>query len=299
MVLGEGPSESGELPVNTRPIRNRPGYLVAVVLLVATTAHAQPVADPDPPAPPPPTDITPPPPTAAEKLTITARSVSRDGRCESVALIGARVRELDPDYYRRVFVADPEIAGCVAIDSRTLARGLPPALTPLSPTVSSSLRDHHSTAPPKSGGTAALTSLLVTLGGIGMVALGAKAESGPVVGLGLAAAFIGPTTGHIYAGHTWNGGLAVRLVSVAAVATGIGLVFRCFDGCRSSSDKLGADLGGLMLGVGSLTYVGATLYEIASASDAADRYNREHGSGMTVTAVPIPHGAGIGVTGRF
>ena len=46
----------------------------------------------------------------AEKLTMGARNASRDGRCDSIAIIGKRVNELDPTYYRTVFVVDATIA---------------------------------------------------------------------------------------------------------------------------------------------------------------------------------------------
>lgn len=58
----------------------------------------------------------------AELLTRSARNAARLGDCSTVAFLGKRVRDLDADHYRRVFVSDPVIQGCgrpaVASDAR-------------------------------------------------------------------------------------------------------------------------------------------------------------------------------------
>jgi hypothetical protein len=52
-------------------------------------------------------------PMMAERLTANARAAARSGDCKTVEAIGDRVNKLDPDYYARVFKADPIINACV------------------------------------------------------------------------------------------------------------------------------------------------------------------------------------------
>jgi len=176
---------------------------------------------------------------------------------------------------------DPDIPS-----TTTVVEKLTP-LTPLPP---------RSVVEAKNPFTAVVTSVVATLGGIGLVAIGAKEESITTVRIGLVAAFIGPTAGHLYARNWWNAGLGIRLASMAVAAGGAGLLLlRCFERCGDNTE----DLAGSLFVVGGLGYIGGTLYEIGGAATAASRYNREHDIGLQVTAAPIPHGAGLHVSGRF
>src|SRR5258706_8867517 len=56
---------------------------------------------------------SPPQPTMAEELTANAREAATKGQCAGVVLIGDRIRELDADYFERVFVNGPAVAGCL------------------------------------------------------------------------------------------------------------------------------------------------------------------------------------------
>lgn len=47
------------------------------------------------------------------ELARTASIEASLGRCSSAAILGARVQELDVDYYRTVLVADPAFATCL------------------------------------------------------------------------------------------------------------------------------------------------------------------------------------------
>jgi len=238
---------------------------LVVLLLLASTAHAE----------------------TPEQLTQTARNVARDGRCEALPAIGDRVRALDPDYYARVYAVDPVIAGCMHVDVR-LQLGGPPSLTPIRVAAPAP-------APigaPKSADAALGLSLGMTAGGLGLMIAGGKWNEPTISTTGTILFLVGPTTGHIYAGHTLNGGLAARAIGVVAGIAGLGLVLSCFDDCGTDNNS---DVGGVLLIGGGLLYVGGGLYEIATAPDAAHRYNREHGFEATV----VPTGNGIALAGRF
>ncbi|MBV8758495.1 MAG: hypothetical protein JO257_14515 [Deltaproteobacteria bacterium] len=238
---------------------------LAVLLLLAATAHAE----------------------TAEQLTQTARNVARDGRCEALPAIGDRVRAIDPEYYARVYALDPVIAGCAHLDARLQAGG-PPGMT--------ALRTVEPAPPvpvgsPKSPATAVWMSLGVTAGGLGLAALGGNLRVPAISTAGSLAFVIGPTTGHIYAGHTANAGLAARGIGALAGFVGAILIVSCIDGCSNNNGDLGA---GLFIG-GGLLYVGGAIYEIADSADAVHRYNREHGFEANV----VPTGNGVALVGRF
>lgn len=76
-------------------------------------------AGPGSAAPPPvtaaPAPLPPPPPSpepAHVKLHQAARSAARRGDCRAIDILGRRVRELDENYHRMTFSADPLIANC-------------------------------------------------------------------------------------------------------------------------------------------------------------------------------------------
>ena len=241
---------------------------VVVLLLLVSTAYAE----------------------SPEELTQTARNVARDGRCEALPSIGDRVRALDPDYYARVYAIDPVIAGCAHVDPR-LQMGGPPSLTPIrvvAPTV----------APipggsPKSPQTALLLSLGMTAGGLGLVALGGETRVPAISTAGSIAFLVGPTAGHIYAGHTANAGLAARGIGMLAGLVGAVMIVSCIDSCGSNDGR--AESGAVLFIGGGLLYAGGAIYEIATAPEAAHRYNKEHGFEATV----VPTGNGVAVLGRF
>ena len=222
-----------------------------------------------------------------EQLTQTARNVARDGRCEALPAIADRVRALDADYYATVYAVDPVIAACTHVDAH-LQLGGPPSVTPLSPI--------RAAAPvrigdPKSPDTALGLSLGTTAAGLGLMIAGSKIDNGALGGLGAVMFLIGPTTGHTYAGDTFNGGLGIRSAGLLSSVLGLAMAF-CFDGCNQSTQR---SVGAVMFYGGALLYIGGSLYEIGTAPSAAHRYNREHGLDSTV----VPTGNGLAVVGTF
>ena len=244
---------------------------IAVVALTAGTAHAEPTPE-------------------VAGLTETARNVASAGRCPSLEAIGRRVRELDPAYYADVFARDPVIAGCFQAAPRVPEAGAPPGLTPRSAPVAPPIPAERHAA--KSGTVAFLASAVTTAGGCGLFALGEKTHSSALYDVGGLLAFLGPTVGHTYSGKTWNGGLAVRLVGLGATVVGVAM----FIGGQQ-------DIGGALFLGGSATYLTGSLYEIATAPEAANEYNRAGGFEPTLTlaAMKTRDGAApaLALAGRF
>ena len=227
-----------------------------------------------------------------EELTATARNVARDGRCEALPAIGQRVKELDADYYARVFAVDPAIAGCTTVDPRKQIGG-PPSMTPAS-FLPPMPREAAAATERKSTGEAFALSGGSTMAGVVLLGIASHWSSAPAGYTGAALVLVGPTLGHIYAGDTWNTGLAVRLGSSATFVLGAGLALRCIDTC-SDSDSTVATVGALLGLFSAITYAGATFYEIGTAPEAAAKYNREHHLDVTV----VPTGTGLAVAGTF
>ena len=150
----------------------------------------------------------------------------------------------------------------------------------------------------KSPELAVALSLGTTTAGVVALAVVSKDGAGQSwatpVGLAGAIAFVvGPTIGHAYADDTWNIGLALRVTSTATGVLGGMMVLSCIDGCQS---KTTADIGAALFLTSGFVYGGATLYEIATAGEAAHHYNRNH---VRVTPAPLPGGGGLVLAGRF
>jgi hypothetical protein len=221
------------------------------------------------------------------QLTATARNLARDGRCEALPGIAARVQALDEDYYSRVYLADPAIIHCTPIDPR-LQMSPPPSLTRPRPS------PYVGPPPPaKSATTATLLSLGVTAAGLAMVDVGNREHISGVSSVGAILFFIGPTSGHTYAGHTWNSGLGMRLVGMGSVFVGGMFLLSCIDGCDENNSLVDAGFG-LALG-GAVLYAFGGIYEISTAGEEAHRYNHEHG----IEATLVPTGRGLAIAGRF
>jgi hypothetical protein len=74
------------------------------------TTAKEPVAD-EPSADKKP-ESTPSSETDAQRLTRDARTAARKGKCGEVEDLASRVNEIDPGYYKGVFVKDPDIKAC-------------------------------------------------------------------------------------------------------------------------------------------------------------------------------------------
>jgi len=237
--------------------------LVVVVLVLASSAHAE----------------------TPEGLTQSARNIARDGRCEALPAIGDRVRALDPEYYARVWRIDPVIAGCTQGESMQV--GGPPSLTPIRVAAPTAV------GAPKSADVALGLSLGVTAAGLGLIVAGANWNEPTIATTGTIVFLVGPTTGHIYGGHTLNGGLGARAIGAVTALAGFSVLLSCFATCDNQDGKV--DVAGALLIGGGLVYAGGGIYEIATAPEAAHRYNRQHGFEATV----VPTGNGIALAGRF
>jgi hypothetical protein len=244
-------------------------------------------------------------PTMVERLTMGARSVARDGRCDSIAIIGKRVRELDPTYYQTVFVVDATIASC-----RPGVRVVPPGTGPvLAPEVAPMTQPVSMFEAPveivevKSENTALMLSLGVTLGGIGLSWFGAEHNVDGLATFGSVAAFVGPTTGHIYADNIWNTGLQWRLGSLGV---GVGAIVYAVSQCglfeNSCSDAAASrtDAALVVFVSAMISYGAATIYEIATAPSSARKYNLEYSKRRAMQIVPVSSGApGLSLVGTF
>jgi FtsH-binding integral membrane protein len=87
---------------------------------------------------------------------------------------------------------------------------------------------------------------------------------------GLTAMLLGPSAGRWYAGETGAGQIALRGAGVSLMFVGA-IASICLDSC--SGDNTGP--GVLILG-GLGLFVGSTIYDVATAGDAARRYNHMH-----------------------
>jgi hypothetical protein len=151
----------------------------------------------------------------------------------------------------------------------------------------------------KSPSTALALSLGTTVVGYGLAYFGNGTNSPAVSTTGSVLAFIGPTTGHIYAGQTWNPGLKYRLIGLGVTAVGFVVLIGA---CPPFGGQCNEGLA--MVGVagavgGAVTYAGATIYEIATAPSAATDYNRKRAGAITLAPMIGRQQGGLAVMGRF
>ena len=108
----------------------------------------------------------------------------------------------------------------------------------------------------------------------------------------IAAWLVLPSLGHFYADDWHSTGLAIRAAGLAAIVLG-------YSADRSCDDEPCG--GSILLGVGALTVVTGTIYDIATAGEAAHDYNRAHHVSIAPTVLNPPSGPvmGIGVGGEF
>lgn len=155
----------------------------------------------------------------------------------------------------------------------------------------------------KSESTALWLSAGITLGGLVVSVPGSSSgrEAKFAAGVtGMLAFAIGPTTGHIYAGNTWNTGLKWRLGSLALAIPSLLLL----EGSIGNNDEPDNDViafPAYILFIGSaLTYLGATTYEIATAGRSVRRHNRKQAqSVLSVTPLVGRQQRGLGLVYSF
>ena len=101
-----------------------------------------------------------------------------------------------------------------------------------------------------------------------------------------------PSLGHFYANDWHSTGLAIRATGIGAIMVGA---------VSDSSCENEPCAGSLLVGLGVLTLVTGTIYDIATASGAAHDYNRAHRVSIAPTVLNPPSGPviGLGVGGQF
>jgi hypothetical protein len=127
--------------------------------------------------------------------------------------------------------------------------------------------------------------------------------------VGGAALLVGPSVGHIYAGHTWNAGLGIRLGGMTTFALGWLALAPCFvhpaavqtpvDPQNNGSSSTCA-IGGAAVALGAIATVAGTVTEVATTPSAVEDYNRAHAA-LTVAPIQTQNGIapGVALAGRF
>ncbi len=204
-----------------------------------------------------------------ERMLDMARAAARDHQCDAVAEYGAQLPRLDPGAAAR-FANDPVIASCTHGD--------------------------------RSAGTAVALSLGVTVAGVVAVGIGAMkvngespAVGGVLVGVGIGALLVSPTVGHIYAGHTWNSGLRLRVIGLAiGIPSSLGAATCLFARC----DPAVAVAAALVALGGVATYAVGEIVEIGTIPRAVHRYN----AGLGIAPIATRDGTlapGLAFSARF
>jgi len=151
----------------------------------------------------------------------------------------------------------------------------------------------------KSPSTATLLALAGAVLPVAVMVVTAETGDDDLFSGALLASTLTPSLGHWYAGEFLTTGMALRGVGGLLVIAGVAQALSCFEGCGGGAGAAG---GVILAGAGS--YVGGTIYDVATAGDAARRYNRSHGAQMAVAPTMIPTGGGamamgMGVSGSF
>ncbi len=194
----------------------------------------------------------------------------------------------------------------VTLASTSVASAQPPGLT-------------EPTAPPaahKQTRTAMWLTLGTMAAGAGLFALGEAMYQQPgcynscvpqqgIAVVGGAALLVGPSIGHIYAGHTWNTGLAIRASGIATFGLGMLAASRCFGypgiGAPSASEQRACNTGSMAAVLGAVATAVGTVTEVATTPSAVDDYNRAHAS-LTLAPIRAQDGSiapGLAFAGQF
>lgn len=188
------------------------------------------------------------------------------------------------------------VAASLLLPTTALAQSAPPAPLPALPAPV----DTAEVSPT----TALGLSIGVTLAGFALGGIGASLDdndapaevSAGLIVAGAAAAALGPSVGHWYAGDLWSRGLATRLVGATAALGGFALLIDA-SLCEDCAADHG-DLGAVVFGLGVTAIVVGTIDDIVTAPGAARRHNAA-GRRVTVTPTLSPRQAGLAVAGTF
>ncbi|MEP6863115.1 MAG: hypothetical protein ABJE66_20985 [Deltaproteobacteria bacterium] len=152
---------------------------------------------------------------------------------------------------------------------------------------------------PKDPGTALELSLGGTVASGALFAIGIEANNGGLVAAGLLSSLVTPSLGEWYAGKPLTIGMGVRAASAVVLLAGLDESLKCLGETSCTNDTAAA--GALLLG-GLVGYAGGTIYDIATAPNAARDFNREHQIHLAPTYLRTPSGnatMGIGIGGTF
>jgi hypothetical protein len=175
------------------------------------------------------------------------------------------------------------IAAATLLLASTVASAQPAMTAPMEPLPAPAIEM-------KSGSTAAVLAVGTTLGGLAVMYAGAEQRDGAVVLGGMAMMMIGPSAGHFYAGETGHGVKMSLLRTGGLVLLGVGLVTSSsVTYCAATDVEAGScstrdshTRGELMMWIGGATIVGATLYDLWDARNAAHRANEKAVRSWTV-----------------
>lgn len=143
----------------------------------------------------------------------------------------------------------------------------------------------------KSATTATLLALAGTLAPILFVSEAIDNSSDGAVLLGVAGMVFLPSAGHWYAGKFATPGLGMRVAGGAVSLFALSVLI------ESEGDTDGLET---VFWVGAGTFVAGTIYDIATAGNAARDWNTKHATVRpTVVRTSIGGGTGVGLTARF
>lgn len=286
-----------------------PAVAVLFAALVPAVAAAQPGLAPPPgtPVPKQPAD-----PAYLAKLLRSGQIAAEQGKCETVAVIGRKVAELDVDYQARVYLTDATIATCMeGIDRRPRPPG---SIDPGEAGAMGASEPLPAAGPERAAFVSGETksesvALALSLGGtIGSYALmyfaadaAANEDGDKYEALGTAGALgavFAPSFGHWYAGKFGTRGLALR---GAALGVGLTAMVWAFSECPlfASEDECHDSGGPAILAVGALgLWIGGTIDDIATAPGRVRAHNRRV-SGLAIVPVVKSDGGSVALTGQF
>lgn len=172
----------------------------------------------------------------------------------------------------------------------------PPGMTPvMQPTVAA-----QSGQAPKSEDTAFALSLGGTAASAALIVGGFSSNNAGLALAGMASSLVTPSLGQWYAGKPLTAGMGIRAASAVATIVGFGEALSCLDeeNCQTPDSAAYLLFGGLA------GYAVGTIYDLATAKDAAREYNAKHGWRVTVapTALRTASGQstmGVGIGGSF
>lgn len=143
----------------------------------------------------------------------------------------------------------------------------------------------------KSATTATLLALAGTIGPILFVREAIDGDGGGAALLGIAGMVFLPSAGHWYAGKLVTPGMGMRVAGGAATLFTVSVLI------ESEGEAEGLET---VFWIGAATFVAGTIYDIATAGNAARDWNTKHATVRpTVVRTSIGGGTGVGLATSF